>query len=1342
MVVAVPGGFVKVIELRQLSGHFPLVQLADPSTKIRLFDVASLHMQALPFRPPAAEIVAMQGRFRFDDDSIWWKGARVDLPKSNMRGDGVYVIENGDMRLAATGQPAAFNDFRWLYPHMPDDGGGTASMLIQWRGATQDYVMRSGDLRTGSAHILGDIGITMSDTIAFHDVDVRFTGVTTKLIKQVAPNVKPPREGVLAGTAKFDGSLKRLDLDADVTFAAYNRGTSHVFARGVLGLAGTPVVVSARDLRVRMAPMQVDIAKLLFPTLPIGGTLTGTATLNGSGDRQLVISPLDVVHQDGPNRSRAVGRVAVHTTGRQTMEVDVQARPIALAELTKFAPALPLKGYATGPFRARGPIDALRIDTKLTLPGDATFGLRGTVDFKSKELGYDVVADATALDLSQVMIKGPSSDLTGGGTARGRGFKLPTMTSDLDFAFGPSRFDTVAVDSIAVQARLANGMANVARAEVRGSGALVNVAGQFGLDASHTGALTYSVVVDSLSSFARFLPPSVGPDTGQVLPRPRILAETIRRARADSARVAKQTEVARAVRGAPALRVQVDTPRAIPRSVLAGSLRADGTITGSIERFNLQGSANATGLVVRGNAARHLAATYGWTDARSPQSKMTVALRGDTISAAGFAFDSLSGDLSYLKPNGSIGVRIRQNGERDYALNGEFTLDKARNELRLADLTLRFDTTSWKTTHPSKIHWGGRGIEVVDLELVSGPGRRMYANGLLPTEGRADFDLQVREFAVENVAELLQSDLPLTGRVNLDAHVEGTATDPRMNGRLDFVRGTYNEARVPDVHGTFAYANQRLTTNATAMDSVGKRLAVVDGTLPIDLALSGVTGSRLLDAPIDVKLISDSLPLAMIPNFTPVVSEAGGTARANVTVAGTLKRPDLRGSLTLDRARFRLAATGALLQDVNGSMRMTGDTVYIDSIAGTSNGPVRLAGTLGVGDWREPTFNLTFLAEDAQLLNNDIGEIHANANLKISGPFAHANVTGRVAVVHGVLYIPETSGKKLVGAGDPQLFSVVDTSVAMEREIFPAQSPLFEGLTVDVALDVNRGTWVRSKDANVEVYTDGPIQVSVQGDALTLVGAVNADRGEYTFLSKRFQITRGSALFIGSPDLNPTVQVTAEYQVKAATNVTNIRVLIGGTVQKPRISLESDAQPPLSQSDLLAYLAFGESSGSLLQLGSTGTLGGGTQGGNVLNQASTRLAGVAMGVAIDELEGEAARSLGLDVFNVTPGDLPVFQGSGVSQFLRGTEIEMGRYISPSTFVSAVTTPGIIACGGGSRENSSCSTPGLTLQYRTNKGYRFETSFTPRYILDPPTLAGQTAGATSQFGAFVIREWRF
>ena len=200
--------------------------------------------------------------------------------------------------------------------------------------------------------------------------------------------------------------------------------------------------------------------------------------------------------------------------------------------------------------------------------------MRGTFDFKSKELGYDVVADATALDLSRIMTKGPRTALTGGGTARGRGFKPETMVSDLNFAFGPSTIDTVAIDSVALQARLGEGVANVARAEVRGSGARVDLAGQFGLDAQHSGALKYSVVVDSLASFARFIPGGAGTDTGVVLPRPGRLAEAIRRARADSARVARQTEVARAVSGAPPVRLQVDTPRAIPRGAIAGAVRA------------------------------------------------------------------------------------------------------------------------------------------------------------------------------------------------------------------------------------------------------------------------------------------------------------------------------------------------------------------------------------------------------------------------------------------------------------------------------------------------------------------------------------------------------------------------------------------------------------------------------------------------------------------------------------------------------------------------------------------------------------------------------------------------
>ena len=182
-------------------------------------------------------------------------------------------------------------------------------------------------------------------------------------------------------------------------------------------------------------------------------------------------------------------------------------------------------------------------------------------------------------------------------------------------------------------------------------------------------------------------------------------------------------------------------------------------------------------------------------------------------------------------------------------------------------------------------------------------------------------------------------------------------------------------------------------------------------------------------------------------------------------------------------------------------------------------------------------------------------------------------------------------------------------------------------------------------------------------------------------------------------------------------------MLIGGTLRAPRISLESDAQPPLSQSDLLSYLAFGERSSTLLQFNQTSLSA--TQGGNLLNVAGSRLAGIALGVALDEVKGSAARSLGVDVFNITPGDIPVFNNSN-GDFLRATEIEVGRYATPSTFVSLV--------------GSLAGTPGASdhAAHREGPAVRRElqSALHPRSAdaRRPDLLADRTASARSSFAS--------
>jgi translocation and assembly module TamB len=515
-----------------------------------------------------------------------------------------------------------------------------------------------------------------------------------------------------------------------------------------------------------------------------------------------------------------------------------------------------------------------------------------------------------------------------------------------------------------------------------------------------------------------------------------------------------------------------------------------------------------------------------------------------------------------------------------------------------------------------------------------------------------------------------------------------------------------------------------------ALRGGGTPMMTVDGRVPINLALSGVTGDRLLPDPMSVDFVADSLPLELIPEFTDAVSNLHGKAAGKVTMRGTLKRPSLVGAFALAQGTVTLNTTGATLENVGASVHMANDTVYVDSIAGWARGPVHVRGTLAIGDWREPSFNLNLTSSGAELLNNDKGRVRVDAGIDLKGPFRAGNLTGQILVTQGVVYAPEPTGRHFVGGADPQLFNVLDTAVAGERDLFPAMSPLLANLRVEMTMSVKRNTWVRNREANVEVYTDDPISVHSEQQAFSLTGVLNTDRGEYNFLGKRFQIKRGSATFIGSPDLNPTLQITGEYQVQA-TRPLNISVVIGGTVKRPKLALESDAQPPRTQSELLSLLAFGQSTSSLLAFGSSSIAGSAATGdlfGAGAQLAVQRLSSVALGVAVDQVEMQAGRAFGTDLLDITPGDVPLFKGGNpIGNFFTQTRIEAGKYINGRTFVSI---------------QEQAIQPGFSIEHRTADGWHFNASMLPRIILREPTLREQPTFTTRSYGGFIVREWRF
>ena len=1481
LVVAVPGmtnAYQRVQEYRDLTGSFPLLSIADPSRKgFRHIEVGSLQLTGLPFRPPAVQVRQARGAVDLTTDSLWFRNVTAELPASRATLTGNYNLNTGDLRISGSAPQVALVDVRVAYPTLPA-GEASADFRAALFAHAQQYTATNLALRLanpegGQATAHGRVGLALLDSahappLRVDSTDLTFANFTTGLARVFSPTLKVPAEGALGGHLAATGSAEALQLSSDITFDAARGGRSRFLAAGGLGL-GDDGAFRAQALHIALQPFDVALARTVSPTLPVGGTLRGTATLDGSTLSGLRAHDVDLTHVDRTGTSRVTGEVDVvlapapsapstiankvasrasksttapndargkasnaataqqtmvaamgtpstgtHSTGTQPtpravaartrrsgaastgstrvtrLDASLDFRPLSLATAGRFAPTAGLIGTVSGPVHARGSLTNVRFDGNLRFTGPrgqngGTLALRGTAGVGTVTT-YDVVAQPNALDAAAISTKGVRTALSGTIAARGRGTDPATAVATVAADLHDLRVDTAGVDSLRARLGVGAGVLTVDTFAVRAPRSTLDASGTFGLIAGRSGTLSYRANLDSLGAFARYLPR----DTGAVAPRPGVNARLAAQARADSVVRFRRTAVAVAAGDSDVVHLRgLDTLRAVRRDSLAGAVYAAGTMAGNVKRFDLRGRAGAENVYALGSAVRRVRVAYDWIGAPSTTTgALAFAASADSILASGFALDSADVRGTYRGEGGTLQAAVVQETGRSYNARADYAILGDRKELRFADLRLRFDTVVYAATQPGAVRYGPRGLEVVGVELTNGLGGRVAVDGRLPATGPIDLRVGVTNFEVADALGIVQSDVPFRGLVSLDARLTGTQAAPLLTAEAALTRATYRGTSVPDLSASANYANQRLGAHAVAniayglvvdttfgrrrfLGLIGPRRVRIDTTqvasgrrqildatanVPVNLALQGpgggaVTAPRLDDAsPVTANVRLDSLPLDLAERFSAAVANVRGAANGTVAVRGTVKKPDVTGDVTVQGAELRLVSTGALLQNLAGAVHLRGDTLVIDSVAARAGtGTVRLAGGVGITTPANPTFNLTLAANRARLLDDEQGRIDANAQLTIGGTLDRVVIGGTARVLGGTIYVPATVTTQTLSANDPAVFAVIDTTRlgAARAAIVPAQSAVLDSLQADVSVGIDRDTWVRQgTTANVEIYSDGDLRVRADNtrQALVVDGVVDVERGEYEFSSKRFQIRRGSATFVGTQELDPNVQVTAEYEVaQVGRSPLEIRIIIGGTLLAPKIALESDAQPPIPQTDLLSYLAFGNPTGSLPVIGGsslTASSSGGSPVGAAAAVIQQRLAGAVVGVAVKQAQAELGRSLGADVINITPGgELAPEQAanqSGLRTFLTGTQIEFGKYFNRNLYVGLQTVPEFWA--------ANPPVPGFRVQYRfpNSPNVSLEAVSAPRYFLMQPTLAPQTIDPNSALGLYLVRQWRF
>ena len=1342
--VRAPNGYQRVLDYREINAHLPVVSIGSGG-KPTVVEIGALSMLAEPYRPPAVDVRSLVGTLYASKDSLWWRNAHMRLPESNVSGDGTIGFHHSGLLLDLTGSPVSVADLRWLDPKLTGNGGGKGRFRMHFVGDTAEFALLDADLKYIDASLVGNATVARITTgkrseLVVKGADLTISHLRTATIHDLAPSVKLARTGTLDGHVVVSGVPSAMNVNADVRFADVAAGLSHVIARGTVGMKGG---VQAHDLRVQLLPLQVATLTGSGLKIPVGGTLSGNATVNGAQRDGWSVAG-DITHVERDARSRVVGNGRYQVIGKRIV-ADATLEPLSLVTVGKFAPSAELRGNVTGKVHAEGTTKELRVSGGLHSQGGGSLDGRGTVVIAGSRTRYDVSVALDALNAYAFSRKAPRTLLTGTLAARGVGTKPATANAVFSANLVHSRYDTFTVERLLARGSVADGLVHVDTLNAIDRGIRAQAQGTFGLTSAARGRLGFAITVDSLQSLRPYLGTS---DSALVQVASGRQSARLAAARADSTRRAQALRIEQLALGLPeGVALQMDSLPRIRRDSLAGSLAASGTLVGNVKELGIEAAVRGSDLVVRGNSVQRLTGNVSTLNLRDSSKPLDFRLDADSVQTSGLAFESVHADGA--RQNGRVvaALKVRQDSLISYAALGSYAQPtKGAHDVHLDSLRMTFDTLVWHLAHPASARYSSGDIAVDSIDLRSPAGGRLFANGVVPKTGGMRLDVAAEAVRVSTVLRALQRDADADGIVSASAQLSGTRDEPIIAARSTLRDAEYKGTRAPDADVDVRYAAKQLGLNAIARDSTGKRVLAGSALLPYDLTLRSVSGSRKLPGALVADVVFDSLALASLPLSSGAYSSVRGLLLADAHVRGTWATPAYSGRAALRDGGVRVTMTGTHLTDGVADLHLVGDSLVLDSLVALARGRLRVSGFVNIADRSHPFVKMVATADNVRVLDSTLGLLDVDANAVALGPLDALRVTGRAEMLGGYLAL-KSFRKDLLrvkAPGDLATFAVFDTAAAprdAERVRKALAEPRRVAVIADLSLVVDRGTYYRQRpDANTEFFTeDGEVlraHIDQRSGDKWLAGFVRIGDGVAFFRTLAFVPARGSLTFTPHTDASGIIQQVGERTVwEPGRGLFPLQFLTGGTSKAPSVGLEAGTLFPIRGRELNSYLTMGRLSTSLLQQSGSSLSGSEAWSGQLSGEtgalAHRQQGATALGVLLHDIGTGATKEFSLDAFSVSPADVPTELVFGKTGGVRGALIEGGRYVTTDRYI-----------GGELRFTTGI--PGIRMSQKFGTTYRLDVGLEPWFLLRAPDELGITHPTvrTGAFGAFLTRMWGF
>ena len=364
----VPGGIAKVMRFDSINGNFSRVIWESPIEEGRLVDVRNLQAKGYLWRD-ALYVTRARGTITVRDTIIAFDMPDVRMPESQASIVGRVIMEEGNnfFDVRVDGKRFTFRDMQWLYPGLPEEGGGSGVLRIQsQRPKGILWLATNTRITAPGTRMSGSFGIVTGDTLYFTNVDMRAAPLNLQLLESIMPG-KLPVDGLLVGTVEVKGPLSSLETKGDLQYA-HNGSNSGVKWSGTFDVRDG---IDARNLRADLDRLDLAVLSALRPDLRLRGHVTGRVEANGNMESSITFAA-DIHHYLAGFASSFDGDGVYNASGPNAgLDLRMNARPLSFEELARAYPAFErLRGEARGPIRLYGALDDLQVDAELeTLAG-------------------------------------------------------------------------------------------------------------------------------------------------------------------------------------------------------------------------------------------------------------------------------------------------------------------------------------------------------------------------------------------------------------------------------------------------------------------------------------------------------------------------------------------------------------------------------------------------------------------------------------------------------------------------------------------------------------------------------------------------------------------------------------------------------------------------------------------------------------------------------------------------------------------------------------------------------------------------------------------------------------